>query len=166
MRDPDLSGIGGCAWDVLTPTSPTEPDHQAALAAWILNVPGVHPWWQWWMLHVIHLRDIPGVPPANKHYPEAEYEFGILSLNPEFENPPDIEALEAGKSEGLHFLTPPDVCKHFHGITDQDARRLAALAVRVIVQGKFSPDQDYRSHWNHAIDATVEHFRGGKHPSA
>jgi hypothetical protein len=37
-------------------------------------------------------------------------------------------------------------------------------AVQAIVNGRISPDQDFRSMWHQLLARTVEHFREGKHP--
>lgn len=154
-RDPDLQGPAGRAWDVPFPKD--KDGTHAGLSTWIVNVPGAHPFWSWWAIHLIHLRELEGFPPAKKQYPEAEYEFLITAINPEQcpEPDPDIP--------GYPFLEPVDVCEHFHGIIDADAIRICRLAVRAIVDGHLSPDQDFRPAWKNTIQTTVSHYRQGKH---
>ena len=159
MADPTYTGPAGQAW--LIPNESTDPSHQASLASWIVNVPGAHPFWAYWMVAVCHLRPLPGVKPALKKYEEAEFEFLIATIDPELcPNPTPEYAL----SEGLRFLTPIDVAEQFHGVTDHDAIRVCEGAIRAILQGAMSPDQDYRSVWRDVIQKTVGHFRDGKHP--
>jgi hypothetical protein len=144
----------------LIPNESTTPDHKAGLSSWIVNVPGAHPFWSHWMVAVCHLRDLPGVRAANKKYPEAEFEFIIASINPEScPNPTVARALV----EGLPLMSPIDVVEQFHGVKDEDAARVCEGAIRAIIDGHMSPDQDYRSAWKTVIHATVKHFQEGRH---
>lgn len=153
MRDPDLTGKAGRAWKA--PLDSDQP--HGTLAGWLINVPKAHPFWSWWAINMIHLRDIEGVPPAKKHYPEAQYEFLIYAINPELCPEPDPD-----KPPYPH-LVPVDVCEQFHGVLDVDAVRICELAVLSIVDGRLSPDQDFRSAWHNTIQTTAEHYRQGKH---
>lgn len=162
------------AWEVnLTPEmlAAHEKDfgHPAAgIAEWLVNGP-FNPFWKWWYISTVHLRDVEGIPTANKHYPEAEYELAIYSLDPEPKagrpEEPDIDLIEAGDS--LHgragFLSPPDLVKQFHGVTDHQAKEITRLVVETIITGKASPDSDFRSWWEHTLDETVRHLRQGLH---
>ena len=154
MREPDLKGACGKAWLLKA-----QADKPASLASWLVNRPGAHPHWQWWLVSVVHLRDVPGLPPANKQYPEAEFEFLIYSIDPtSCPNPvPDDDG-------GYPHLIPFDVVEHFHGIQDGEAVRLCEGAIYSIVEGIISPDQDYRPVWSQLIAGTVRHFVEGKHP--
>lgn len=157
MRAPDVTGPFGRAWVVKKPI--VKPDHNASLSEWLINVPGAHPFWEYWYIALIHLRDIPGVPPAHKKYPEAEFEFIIAAISPEVRPAPDPD-----EARGFPLMTPTDVAEQFHGITDHDAVRVCEAAVQAIVNGRISPDQDFRSMWHQLLARTVEHFREGKHP--
>ncbi len=158
MPDPTLTGTSGQAWHI--PNDNVDPSQRAGLASWIVHIPGAHPFWSNWMVAVVHLRDVPGATPAKRNYPEAEYEFLILTINPEEHPTPTVEE---ALSKGLHFLHPVDVCEQFHGVTDQDAVRICESAVRASLNGRISPDQDFRPIWRAAIQETVKHFREGKH---
>lgn len=166
MRAPDQAGIAR-AWRVKHPDPPVEPAHQAGVATWLVNGP-YHPLWSWWMLSIVSLRDIPGVPPATKHYPEAQYEFLIISIDPNV-GVPDLEAIESGddwaveKDGQRKFLSPVDVVVQFDGVDDAGALRVGETAIRAIVAGH-STDSAFRSWWERAIRATVDHERtGGSH---
>ena len=167
MRDPDKQQGPTRAW-LIAKSAVTRPDQEATIAGWLVNGP-FHPLWQWWMLSIVHLRDLPGVPPAQKRYPEAEYEFMIVSLNPE-KGVPDIDELERtgtwGDPEKPPFLTPIDVTEQFHGITDAQAHEIAEKAVNAILDGWISPDQDFRSSWSRVIASTIDHYRRGVHGAA
>lgn len=174
MREPDLSSDTVKAW-LIPITKESVEGHTkewgappAHIATWIVTGP-FHMFWQWWMVAVIHLRDIPGAPPPHKQYLEAEYEFMILSMNPDpgdRPNVPDIDALDRGENPNLclpGFLSPPDAVVHFHGVDDEQAAEVARLSVAAIVNGYASPDSDFRSWWKTAIPNTVKHLRGEEH---
>lgn len=152
MRAPDFQGGRGRAWHN---TQKTKPDHEACIGAVLLNVPGAHPLWSWWCVSMVHLRALPGVPPATIHYPAAEYEFMIFSVDPE-----RCPSPEPDQGQYPH-LEPFDVVYQFHGVSDDQAKRIFELAVQSCVDGRMSPDSDYRSAWKRTIDATVEHFITG-----
>lgn len=156
MRDPDLQGPYGRGWQLKH--IETRPDHQASLGTWLVNCPNAHPFWHWWMVGMVSLRDIPGVKPATKRYPEAEYEFMIYSINPE-----ECPNPEPDDPEGYPHLLPVDVVEQFHGVTERDAGRILTSAIQAIMNGVLSPDQDYRQAWKASLAATVQHFSSGHH---
>ena len=88
MREPDLQGGPVRAWRIAQ-TDAVRQAHidsfgypDAGIDTWIVNGP-FHPFWSWWHVGVVHLRDIPNCPPAQKKYPEAEYEFTVFTLDPD-----------------------------------------------------------------------------------
>lgn len=163
----------GAAWEVVADESTPDrrPDWDASIGLALLSGPW-HPFWGWWAVAVVHLRDMPGVRPAYRQYPTAEYEFAIHSLDAggSVGKPWDVERDYMSWSSRL--LTPPDVVKHFDvGTTlpvverDRVARAVFTSAVAGIVRGGVSPDSDFRSWWNAAIPRTVEHvLTSGQHP--
>lgn len=157
MRDPDFTGAAARAWRIKKPDAGPLA-WQASIVMHLINAPGIHAFWSWWSIGVVHLRDIPGVEPAFKQYPTAEYELLVMSLNPEH-GAPDPDNPEGGYS----FLDPPDVVLQFHGINDGDAERICELAVQAVCDGILSPDQDGRAAWERMIPATVDHFARGMH---
>jgi hypothetical protein len=161
MREPDQKSPFGRAWQIDLSKAPDCPEKPGMVATWLINVPGAHPFWSYWTITVMSLRDLPGVKPAFKKYPEAEYEFMILTVDPERCPEPDPDEIAA---KGHPFLTPVDVVEQFHGVTDQDASRIAEGAVNAILTGNISPDQDFRPFWRKLIAGTVQHFVAGKHP--
>lgn len=156
-RPPDLSGHAGRAWRV--PNRSRTPDHAATLGQWLVQVPGAHPFWEHWAVAVIHLRPLPGAKAAHKRYPQAEYEFVIFAIDPTTAPEPDPDKAD----EGYPFLTPVDVAEQFHGVSDRDAVRICDAAVRAILSGDVSPDQDFRPMWKALIRDTVAHFASGAH---
>lgn len=134
-----------------------DPKSPACIAAWLVDRPGAHPWWHHYLVSVVHLRDVPGVPPAKKSYPEAAYEFQIVSIDPERCPSPQPDA------NGYPMLLPPDVIYQFHGVTEEDAVRICELAITAISKGLLSPDSDFASAWKESLSKTVKHFVEGRH---
>lgn len=152
MRAPDFKTNFGQAWELRQVDGPT-----ACVGHWLINIPGAHPFWEHWLVIVISLKDIPGVPPAKKRYPEAEYEFLIASINPEECPVPDPDKMS------FPLLEPIDVIEQFHGVSERDALRVGQGAIQAIMNGRMSPDQDFRAMWHGLIQNTVEHFKEGRH---
>jgi hypothetical protein len=152
MRDADRIGQAGRAWQLALNS-----EWPACLAGWLVDRPGAHPWWHNYIVAVVHLRDVPGVGAAKKQYPEAAYEFQIVTVNPEECPVPDPDAGH------WPFLIPPDVIHQFHGVKDEDAVRICELAVSAIADGLLSPDSDFRSAWKASLETTVRHFVDGRH---
>lgn len=168
MRAPDLERGPVKAWKVRMPAVEDlpRPDMQGTIRCWLVTGP-FHPFWSWWMVCVIHLRPIEGVPDSTKHYSEAEYEFQIVSINPD-QGAPDVDAVEAGGFWGKDatkalFLTPADACIQFHGVNDLQAANICDDAVGAIIKGAISPDSDFRRAWAEVIPTTVAHYAAGLH---
>lgn len=158
---PTLQGKFGKAWLCERTGEGAPKDWDANIVQWQLNVPKAHPFWEWWLIACVSLRDIPGVKPATKKYPEAEFELMIVALNPDLPIPdPD----EPATGRRYQFLTPFDVIHQFHGVTDAQALELVTGCVRMIVERGMSPDQDYRKLWASLINNTIEHIVTGGHP--
>lgn len=165
MREPDKSGVAK-AW-LINPNVKSINAHikkfgypPTGLRTWFINGP-FHPFWSWWIVSVISLKDVPGVPPANKQYPEAEYEYTCYSLD----GVPNIDELDKGNLKKRGFksiLQPADVQFHFHNVTDEQAIEICDAAVSHIVAGQ-SCDSDYRQYWKAMLARTVEHYVLGVH---
>lgn len=174
MRAPDLQGTAK-VWRLRMSEQAREFHRQelgyrdSQLVGYLVNGP-YHPLWNWWYVSVISLAPVEGAPPAHKWYPEAEYEFMILALNPEGRDgqganyPPDVDRFEAEGAGALPgYLTPADVIMQFHGVTPEQAVEIGESAARAIAHG-VSCDSDNRQWWNQAIANSVEHIRLGGHP--
>ena len=157
MRESDFTGPRGDMWKAKTPSVPSEPAHMATLGCWILTIPGAHPWWHDYLLSIVHLRDIPGVPPAIKHFPEATHEIMLYALDPDVD-PPDPDD---GDNFHPKFLTPANLVEQIHGVTDEQARSITEKLGRAFVDGIASPDTDYRSHTQKLLRNTIKHFTIG-----
>lgn len=164
MRKPDKTGVAD-AW-LIEMSNEAQQAHSkewgyphTGIKHWFIRGP-YHPFWHWWMISVIDLRDHPNTPPANKQYPEAEYEFSIYSLKDEV----NIEAADKGDlaNRGYTLLSPPDVIFQFHGVTDKQASDICDLAVDLIVRGQ-SCDSDFRQQWKSMLANTVTHYTLGIH---
>ena len=156
-RAPDKIGAGEWrAWSIQA--SPSTPDQAATVSAWLLYCPGAHVVWSYWMLGVIHLRPIDGVRPPVILRDGASHELMIVALDPTYA-PPD----PVGWGGPIHYLTPVDVVEQFRVRDDAQARRLANSAVRALMSGTVSPDQDWRTWWQKSVAATAAHFLHGEH---
>lgn len=125
--EPIAEGNSGKAWEI--DAKPKKRDQNATIKAWLLNLPGSHPLWSNYEVGVISLRDIPGVPPANKKYPEAEYELIMIALNPDYQpSPTDIESLVP--------LRPENYVSQFHGLTEDEAAKVGLWMVLDLVKGQ------------------------------
>jgi hypothetical protein len=153
-RPPDLDSRAGKAWQLPAPPPEFGPD--TTVGRWLVNVPGAHPFWSWYLVACCHLRDHPGLPPAVRHYPAAAYEFQIVALDPK--HPPATDGATM-----LHTLSPPEAIVQFHGVDDAGAAEVCQLAIRAIVEGRMSPDSDYRRAWARLIPGTAECIAKG-HP--
>jgi hypothetical protein len=134
----------------------------SVLVSYVVHCPNAHAFWSWWLVSVIHLRPVEGQPPAVLRYPEAQYEFSTIAIEP----PERVPHNKLARPEApFKLMMPMDVEVQFHGVTDEQAGTVCALSVRSMVQGVAYPDSDYRSAWEHLIRGTVEHLKAGKHPA-
>jgi hypothetical protein len=146
MRLPDKEGVAGKAWNVNTAENLIKrPDFQGSIAAYLVHAPQAHPFWSYYFIGVVHLRDIPNTPPPNKHFSDAEYEFSIWSIDPEAL--PDLE------TPHFKLLTPPDLLLQIERFNKDDnfAGSICEKMVDMIIEGRMSPDSDFRSAWEQFI---------------
>jgi hypothetical protein len=153
-------------WRIDTSRS-TDPRKTVHVGSYLIN----GPWnmlWSWWTLYCVSLADAPGIPPARKHRADASHEIAIWSMNPDI-GVPNLEDVEAGgqwrttPSGHSAFLSPPDVVTQVWGLSDEQAGQVLDLAAQAIARG-MSPDQDYRTWWNTAIQNAAKHARGEAEP--
>jgi hypothetical protein len=162
ITDPPMfRGPGGAAWRVELPApgARQKRDWDGTLGIFLVHAPKAHPLWDHYALTMIHLRDIEGVKPPMIRVPGATHEFMIASLNPEQPLP------STRWHEGWHanWLTPIDVIEQFKASSDAVADRVLELAVEIIVDGRASPDQDWRPWWKQSIANTAAHYQAGTH---
>lgn len=154
-RAPDFGGVAQ-AWKMEMGEDHRK-EQEATIAGYVIRGP-YHPFWKWWMISVVHLRPLDGVPPAKKHYPEAEYEFMIMSIDPEKPEPDPDKPFP----QDVGYLTPADCVVQFDGVTDEQAAEVCEAAAKTIANG-MSCDSDFRSWWEGSIRSTVQHYKEGKH---
>lgn len=151
MREADLIGSCGRAWLL---RHNDETPNTATICGWLVNRPGAHPHWQWWVVALITLKDLPGIQPARKTYPEAEYELLIYAIDPT-----NCPAPEPDNPNGYPPLLPIDVMYQFHGISEKVSQRLVSIVVQTILVGRVSPDQDFRRVWDGLLTKTLKDLR-------
>lgn len=161
MRAPDMTGKQGPF--NRTPTQawkcPIDPKRQdgslhATICHWIVKG-GFHSFWNTWQITVVHLRDLPGLPPAQKEFLDATHEFMIVALDPG----KDVKTMINYDPDKLPYPTPMlqpiDVAVQFHCHSDAQAADIGDIAAKAIMAGYASPDCDYRDWWNKTIPATA-----------
>jgi len=151
VKEPDIINGRRMAWNLRSVDAMVRKgEYRACLGAWLVHWPGGHPCWSYWLLSVVHLRPIAGQSqePA-LHFPDAAYEFSILSVDPIL-NPYLPDESEGG---GYFTLVPPDlICQvAANGFDDAHAEKVGLEWVVDLVRGPVSPDQDFSSYWKHYL---------------
>ena len=157
MRTPDFTGTVARAWRISKPADAPK-DQEATIAAWLIEGP-FHIAWDHWLMAVVHLRDLPGVKPAYKRYPDAAYEMVIASLKNDGGHNPD-------QPQEFRWLSPLDLCEQFDGMTDAQSADMLQRFVRAICNGGASPDQVFRRFWRVQLDLAMEHAAGSHQAQA
>jgi len=161
-QQPDeLTGALGTA--VRVPPANYRDDNLAGLDCWIITAPSWHPVWSQYALAVVSLADFDGLPPAHKKRAGVTHELLVLALNPEH-GPYDARTLRTGD---LRHLEPVNICEQFTS-TDDQARHLAYLCVRAIVDGVLIPETGdapdrIRAAWRSSIHQTLDHEHDPHH---
>lgn len=155
-----FEGLAGKVWEVTGQPPADDPRVDAKIGSpYVIFAPGAHPLWSWHLMVAIALRDLPGVPPSTRHYPEAQYELVVLALHPDHEAPDPRH----WPLPGVKHLEPPDVVTQFHGVTDEQAAEILVLCAQACADGILIPDEDHRATWHTTVGATVEHYQPGGH---
>lgn len=161
-RPPDVQSADGRvrAWliPVPDPDKLAKPDHAGYVRGYLVHFPGAHAFWDEWTVEVIHLRDLPGVKPAHKRTEACSHEFLFTAF--EKEQPHDPDAFKGTR------LVPLDLVHQVEGITDEQARTILDLAVRLMCDCGIPPDADYRGFWTVTLTATAQCTAAGNHPAA
>jgi hypothetical protein len=158
---PAFEGLAGKAWRIeLPPPGQRErPDYDGTVGIYLVHARDAHPVWDHWMVSVIHLRPIPGCKAPTVRLAGATHEFVIAALDPGSPLP----ALVADVDWAPRLLRPIDVVEQFIAASDVVADQILELSVRAIVDGRGSPDQDWRPWWTDSIALTARHFADGTH---
>lgn len=101
---------------------------------WILHLPGQHPLWSDYALLSCSLAEFPGVPKAEKHFPEATHEVSLFAIDPSFPR----ESLERG---GIQILEPVNYCVQL-ATTDDKFRNMVEQLVLKFINGEFPAEPD------------------------
>jgi hypothetical protein len=120
------------------------PEHDAAVASWIVQAPWAHPVWHSYWIHIIHLRPIDrgeGPVPTTFYLPGASHELWLHALNPDL-------PLEQMIAEGMvSFLTPMNFAAQLILADDAAAEELARTTVQDVLAGRLNPDTDAVEQW-------------------
>lgn len=161
----ELTGPYGTARRI--PPANYQATSPATLDGWIITAPIWHPLWSQYMLAVITLAEVPGVRPAHKQRENVTHELMVMTLNPDHG---PYDAAQVGEQGSLHYLTPGNVAEQFTA-TDDQARELAELTARAVVDGRLCPETAdaparIRAAWRRSIHQTIDHFRDPHHGHA
>jgi hypothetical protein len=158
---PTYSGGAGRAWQLRlrAPGAREVRDHDATVGGYIVHAPGGHPLWSFWIVSVIHLRPIDGVRAPVISRPGATHELLIMSLDPR----QPLPTLDVTDGWRVAWLSPIDIVEQFTAADDAVAAEILDLSVRAIVDGRLSPDQDFRATWRVTLRETAAHFATGRH---
>lgn len=117
------------------PALADRPNHDTvcALDRWILWLPGYHAMWSCYVLVACHLRNLPGVTPAVKHFPEATHEISLWANDPERVQ----VALEKG---GFAPLEPANYVKQIILRDDAACNRLAEDIAVEFINARLLPE--------------------------
>ena len=157
-----ITGAYGRAWPHIRPTRPA---HEAGLESWIVEAPYAHPVWSQYGLSVIHLRDLPGVPPAERYGPATTHEVVVFALDPAHLRSPEAEE----QADPLRPLLPVNFFGQFRAESDEVAVAKLRETVHLVVDGHLSPDTDFRDAWKerfpfHPYGPTRAQYMGGLRP--
>ena len=138
-RDPDITGPTGKAWDISEMA--VDETQNSVLAAHVLeyNAPDGN------IMHyyagLIHLRK---VPPSDRHYDSAAYEFAIYLINPNSEV--NIDKADKGDFSGVQILPDPTIACQFNGIDIHDKE--AVEIEKEVIAKLFSPPKHPKDRLN------------------
>jgi hypothetical protein len=166
---------GPLGWARYVPTPPDHPNADTTVTSWFMHLPNQGLGWDKYVLYVISLQDVPGRPPAVKRYPQAEFELVVAALAPNFHPVPE-------DPQTWRFLDPVNFVDQFHGVSREQAGRVAEACAAACVAGRllaetqmlFEPAdggppkmmviKHLHDMWKLAVAKGVEHERtGGLH---
>lgn len=143
---PTMQGDHGQAWLVdleqWRKEVNTDPQDDAGVAVWVVEAPWAHPAWHSYRISLIHLRPMPDNRETKMYQEDATHEIWVEALDPDA---PRQKGIDGG---GFRVLTPMNFASQFKepGGDSQAAARVA-FCIRMITQGRLSPDSDFRTSW-------------------
>lgn len=102
--------------------------HPTGIAGYLLCAPSVHPLWSYYVAQLVHLRDVEGIPPAQKQREDVTHEIVVLALNRE--SPPKKDDIDTMK-----WLLPPNHVVQFSCDTDEKAAKILGEVVQQFIAG-------------------------------
>lgn len=136
---PTITGRAGRAW-LVDPAVASERE-AAEIACWVIEASFAHPVWHSYALLCIHLRPIEGVPAPTMYLEDATHEIILFALNPDKPREPAVRGLK------LPCLEPANFAAQLIEVSDDLARGRIESVVRLVCDGKLSPDTDYLRAW-------------------
>jgi hypothetical protein len=144
---PLLQGPHGKAWlcdmEVGLKLAGIKPEDDACLAHWLIEAPWAHPLWHSYSITLCHLRPMPDGRITKLYNPDATHEFVLWAVDPAIDRD---EVIKKGYVKGM-WLRPKNFAAQFIELTDDLAKERIKQSVRLIVDGKLSPDVDYQREW-------------------
>lgn len=116
-----------------------KPGEDATIAQWVVECRWAHMIWHNYWLSVIHLRPTKQLPTPKIILPGATHEIWVFALTPDIA--PNLE------NNWPNRLVPGNFSGQFIAATDIDAEAILEKTVQDIIEGKLSPDTDFRREW-------------------
>lgn len=124
-------------WTVLC--SDEDPNKQFDCGMWLIWAPWAHPFWQYHWISVVHLREVEGRDKPKIKFEGATHECICFAQNPNVQ--PRIHPLVNSMLEPLNFA------EQFKAQNDAHANEKVEKLVKLVGEGRLSPDSDFRSAW-------------------
>ena len=112
------------------------------LGQWYVHAPWMHLAWHSYICSLIYLRDVEGASPATLNFPEATHEFIVCALDSKY---------KFREGEPAHYLTPPNIVKHFKRDSDALALESVDKQMTLVGEGSLSLDSDFSEYWERAL---------------
>jgi hypothetical protein len=131
--------LGSRAWRISNADIIFNPD-DARSAAWLVEAPWAHPVWHSYSVTLLRLANI---NPAHRllYLDNATHEIQVAALDPSVPRQPQVDSGDFAQ------LSPMNFCAQFIAPTDDNALHRVQRTVIAIVNGKLSPDTDFRDSW-------------------
>lgn len=148
-KAPDLTGLVGRAWRcdlaALRTKLNVPAEEDGTVSAWVVEAPWAHPAWHSYAITLVHLRPHPKFNGQTKFYlAGATHEFWLYAMDPAAKR---ADAIGGEESSSRHWLTPINFAAQIIAESDDAASARIEDAIRLIVDGKLSPDSDFTSAW-------------------
>lgn len=143
---PDLVGHVGRAWkqdlDAMRRKLGVRAEDDGALAIWIVEAPWAHLAWHSYVLVLVHLRPMPDGRATVFHLEGATHELWLYAANPDTPREPVIRG-----EATFNVLHPCNFAAQLIEASDEAALAKIEAAVRDVIDGRLSPDTDFRRTW-------------------